>query len=160
MKLGQASASWDTRPFHQSLEMTAWHSGFSLTWLQGVSSILLQQTASFPRPCTGKPGNALLGDICMPCQHTPRMTEIIFHQPKHCSSQRGTAFPLLGWGGWMLSVTLVLPSSRFTGPHPSEFIYGKPALCGLFSVGGHKPKDKKATVYTLVLNSELFQKKN
>lgn len=81
MELRQASASRDTRPFHQSLEMTAWHSGFSLTCLQGVPSILLQQTASLSRPCTGKPGNVLLGDICMPCQHTSRMTETIFINP-------------------------------------------------------------------------------
>jgi hypothetical protein len=81
----QASASWDTHPFHQSLEMTAWHSGFSLTWLQQAPSILLQQTVFLPRPRTGKPGSTLRDDICMPCHHTLQMTETIFYPPEHCS---------------------------------------------------------------------------
>lgn len=77
----QAPASRDTRPFHQSLRMTAWHSGFRLTWLQWAPNILLQQTASLPRPRTGKPEDTLLGDICMPRHHTLQMTDTIFHQP-------------------------------------------------------------------------------
>lgn len=63
----------------------------------------------------------------------------------------------------MLEVTLVLPSSRFAGPHPSEFVYGNPALCGLFSVSGQKPKDRNTTVYALVLISDTavtFSKRN
>lgn len=138
--------------------MTAWHTGFRLTWLQRAPSIL--QGAAFPSQAqNGEAGNTLLG--ALPAHFLKdRDKRDIFHQPKHRPSQtrqHRVDLPSLcraGQGG--CRVTLALHRGCFPGPH------GKATLRGPFSMGGHKPKCENSTFYTLLLDSGMavtFSKK-